>query len=168
MASWKGCRSISADEPASLEAARRGPCRQPWGSSGVSWRRNFPRGKLIRSSVLFSPSQHGLMASLIAHLNSMIKTSPMGPHLLHRGWRRLRFGKGTTRESPRADSLGLCRAGPWPIPGRDASQLRRELLLLLSGQALPLPLGEAIIGSCSCVSPSPSPSSSRSSILLVA
>lgn len=82
----------------------------------------FPRGKLIRSSVLFSPSQHGLMASLIAHLNSMIKTSPMGPRLLRRGWLRLRFGKGTARESPRADSLGLCRAGPWPIPGRDASR----------------------------------------------
>lgn len=67
-------------------SSARGHYSQSWGSSRVSWWRNFPTQEADQifstnsSSALFNPSQHILIASLIANLNSNIKTSLMGIH----------------------------------------------------------------------------------------
>ena len=59
----------------------RGHYSQSWGSSRISWWRNLSTQEADQifstnsSSALFNPSQHILIASLIANLNSNIKTS---------------------------------------------------------------------------------------------
>lgn len=59
----------------------RGHYSQSWGSSRISWRRNLSTQEADQifstnsSSARFNPSQHILTASLIANLNSNVKTS---------------------------------------------------------------------------------------------